>query len=121
VTNLDFIELLLEKGADPNTQDHLGLTPLVNTTPYSPGAAKFMLNWSTTDANIVTRSGASLLAGVREIITLLSDQVAHPDNPERIQEEFLLRRWREIEEMLVEMGAADTGITVFGVRSSFTH
>jgi hypothetical protein len=29
VTNLDFVELLLEAGADPNAQDHLGLTPLM--------------------------------------------------------------------------------------------
>jgi ankyrin repeat protein len=27
VTNLDFVELLLEEGANPNIQDHLGLTP----------------------------------------------------------------------------------------------
>jgi ankyrin repeat protein len=29
VTNLDFVELLLEEGADPNGQDQLGLTPLL--------------------------------------------------------------------------------------------
>jgi hypothetical protein len=51
VTNLDFIELLLEAGADPNAQDHLGMTPLMNTTPVVPGAAKFLLNWPTTDVN----------------------------------------------------------------------
>ena len=30
VTNLDFVELLLEKGADPNFQDHLGMTVTVD-------------------------------------------------------------------------------------------
>jgi ankyrin repeat protein len=51
VTNLDFVELVLEEGADPNFQDNLGHTPLDYTIPYSPGAAKFLLNWPTTDAN----------------------------------------------------------------------
>jgi hypothetical protein len=41
VTNLDFVELLLQEGAD---QDHLGMIPLVRTTP---------------DANITTRFGES--------------------------------------------------------------
>jgi hypothetical protein len=114
VTNLDFIELLLEEGADPNAQDHDGLTPLLNTTPYFPGAAKFLLNWPSTDANIATRSGASFPAGVREIIAL-------PGSPGRIQEQFLLQQWRDIEEMLVERVAADTGIAVFDLRASSTH
>jgi hypothetical protein len=37
VTNLDFVEFLLEVGADPNTQDHLGLTPLMFASPLAPG------------------------------------------------------------------------------------
>jgi hypothetical protein len=38
VTNLDFSELLLEKGAGPNAQDHLGLTPVMCTTKLAPGS-----------------------------------------------------------------------------------
>jgi hypothetical protein len=38
VTNLDFVELLLKEGANPNSQDHWGLTPLLCTVPYAPGA-----------------------------------------------------------------------------------
>jgi hypothetical protein len=110
VTNLDFIELLLKKGSDPNAQDHHGATPLMCTTKYAPGAAKFLLNWPTTDPNITSRSGASFLARVRADVKYFSDQVARTDNPERIQHQFLLRQWREIEEMLVEREAVDTGI-----------
>jgi hypothetical protein len=110
VTNLDFVELLVKKGADPNAQDHYGLTPLMYTAKFAPGAAKFLLKWSTTDANITTRSGGSFLAGVRVDMKYFSDSIAHPNNPERIQHQFLLRQWREIEAMLVERGAVDTGI-----------
>jgi hypothetical protein len=50
---------------------------------------------------------------VRCTITVeeFSDKVALPDNPDRVQHEFVLQQWREIEEMLVERGAHDTGIT----------
>jgi hypothetical protein len=111
VTNLDFVELLLKKGADPNAQDHRGATPLMYTNKFAPGAAKFLLNWPTTDANITTQSGACFLARVRVDMKSLSDQSACPDNPERIPLQFLLGQWREIEEMLMERGAVDTGIT----------
>jgi hypothetical protein len=111
VINLDFVELLLEAGADPNAKDHLGLTPLMRTTTRAPGAAKFLLNWFSTDVNITTRSGASFLARVRIAVKFFSDRVAFPDMPDYIKDQFLLRQWREIEDMLVERGAADTGIT----------
>jgi hypothetical protein len=100
VTNLDFVELLLEKGADPNAQDLLGCTPMMFTTPHATGAAKSLLNWPTTDANITERSGASFLDRVRLTITTLSDEVAVPDNPEQVQDQFQLQQWREIEVML---------------------
>jgi hypothetical protein len=111
VTNLDFVELLLEKGADPNVQDHKGMTPLMHTIPGAPGAAKFLLKWPTTDANITDRSGDSFLARVRSDIADFADYVALHDNPDRVQDQFLLQQWRKIEEMLVERGAVDIGIT----------
>jgi hypothetical protein len=111
VTNLDFVELLLQKGADPNAEDPQGLTPLMCTAPDAPGAAKFLLNWPTTDANITTRSGASFLAKVRSTITEFSDKISLPDNPDQVQHRFLLQQWRGIEEMLEERGARDTEIT----------
>jgi hypothetical protein len=105
VTNLDFVELLLRKGADPNFQDFKGLTPLMSTVSFAPGAAKFLLNWPTTDANITTQSGGSYLAGVRVDVKYFRS-----DHPERVEHQLALRQWREIEEMLVERGAVDTGI-----------
>jgi hypothetical protein len=113
VTNLDFIELLLKEGADPNFQDYMGLTPLICTNPYAPGAAKFLLNWRTTDANITARSEASFLARVIKTVVCFTENVARPGSPERVQNKFLLRQWSDIEEMLVERGAIDTGITSF--------
>jgi hypothetical protein len=101
VTNLDFVELLLEAGADPNSQNHLGRTPLMCTTPDAPGAAKFLLNWPTTDVKFTTRSGVSFLALVRSAITEISNEVALLDHPEQVPGQFLLQQWREIEEMLV--------------------
>jgi hypothetical protein len=41
-----------------------------------------------------------------------SDEIARPDNPEQVQHHFLLQQWRDIEGMLVERGAHDTGITI---------
>jgi hypothetical protein len=111
VTNLDFIELLLKKGANPNAQDNVGMTPLMYTTPNAPGAATFMLNWPTTDANITTRSGESFLDRICRTIEQFSNKVARPDNPDSVQHQFLLRQWCAIHEMLVERGAADTSIT----------
>jgi ankyrin repeat protein len=57
VTNLDFVELLLKESADPNAQDTLGVTPLMYTNSFAPGAARFLLNWPSTDFNTTTRSG----------------------------------------------------------------
>jgi hypothetical protein len=106
VTNLDFVELLLKEGADPNSQDRTGLTPLMYTTRCTagnaPGAAKFLLKWPTTDVNITTPSGVFFLALVRMVITDYADEAVRFDNPDQIQNQFYLRQWREIEEMLVE-------------------
>jgi hypothetical protein len=101
-TYLDFIQLLLENGADPNTQDQRGMTPLIHTVRMAPGAAKFLLEWATTDVNITASSGASFLAYVRLAIEHSADQVSLPDNPDMVKDRFVLQQWREIEETLVE-------------------
>jgi hypothetical protein len=54
----------------------------------------------------------SFLVAVRWAVKKFSDQVALPDNPDQIQHQFLLQQWRDIEEMMVDRGARDAGITV---------
>jgi hypothetical protein len=110
-TNLDFIQVLLEKGADPNAQNFLGETPLMFTVTMAPGAAKFLLEWPTTNINLTTKCGESFLARARWAVKYCSDEVALPDNPDRVTDQFVLLQWREIEETLVERGANDSGIT----------
>jgi hypothetical protein len=112
-TNLDFIELLLKNGADPNAQkDSRGPTPLMRTIMFAPGAAKFLLEWPTTNVNITAKSGASFHGWVRDTVEHFSDQVLLTDSPDRVKHQFLLQQqWRGIEEMLVEREAVDTGIT----------
>jgi hypothetical protein len=104
VTNLDFVEYLLEAGANPNAQDHSGETPLMCTIPDAPGAAKLLLKWPATDVNISARSGESFMNDVRKTVEYYSDKVALPDNPDQIQHQLLLQQWREIEAILVERG-----------------
>jgi hypothetical protein len=109
VTNLDLVELLLEEGADPNIQDHLGATPLRRSLPNAPGAAKFLLNWPTMDVNIIYRAGESILAMARQLILSYSTLAASRDNPNQVQDQVLLQQWREIEKILAKRGAHDTG------------
>jgi hypothetical protein len=85
------------------------MTTLMRTTPYAPGAGKFLLNWPTTDFNMTT-DGVSFLALVRLSIEDFPYQIEPPENPDHIHHQFLLQQWREIEGMLLERGAHDTGI-----------
>jgi hypothetical protein len=102
VTNLDFVEFLLEAGACPNAQDPLGITALMFTMKCAPGAANFLLHWPTTNVHLTNRAGESYLDRVEEAVKLLSDEIALPYNPEKDQ--FLLQQWRDIEEILVQRG-----------------
>jgi hypothetical protein len=76
------------------------------TTKDAPGAAKFMLNWPTTDANIARHSGTPFLYSVRLTVQYFSDKVALtlPDDLDQLRHQFLLQQWLDIEEMLVERG-----------------
>jgi hypothetical protein len=98
VTNLDFVELPLEAGADPNALNLSGNTPLLETIPFSPNAAKLLLKWDSTDVNITNSlREESFLATVR----------AHPEKvlPHDHEREFMLEHWHDVEEMLVKRGA----------------
>jgi ankyrin repeat protein len=110
-TNLDFIQLLLDNGADPNIPDYKGETPLMCTLRMAPGAAKFLLELPITDVNIISKSGASFQALVRGAVEHFSDKVALPDIADKAKHQFLLQQWRGIEEMLAERQAVDTGTT----------
>jgi hypothetical protein len=108
-TNLDFIQLLLDNGADPNIQDVNGKTPIMNTLRLAPGAAKYLLEWPTTDVNLTANLGYSFLAMVRAAVRFLQGQVVLA-RPHQVQDQFLLLQWLEIEKMLVEREAVDAGI-----------
>jgi hypothetical protein len=114
VTNLDFIQLLLEKGANPNFQDSEGRSPVMSTVKFAPGAAKFLLEWPTSppttdiDIHITNRAGVTLLGLVHSTVEAFSDHNAQHDSPDqRATHVFLLQQWREIEKMLEERGAAE--------------
>jgi hypothetical protein len=110
VTNLDFIELLLEAGADPNVRNVSGDTPLVVTFPYAPNAAKLLLERDATEVNITSSlhvGAASFLAVVRAY----PEQVPPAQHFGRTHargahgHEFVLGQWHDVDEMLVERGA----------------
>jgi hypothetical protein len=77
---------------------------MMGTIKFALGVAKLLLNSPTTDVNITNRSGEIFLFWVRQTIKDFSNIIAIPVNPKKIQHEFLLRQWREIEEVLAEGG-----------------
>jgi hypothetical protein len=107
VTNLDFVELLLEAGADPNVRNDSGDTPLAATFPYAPNAAKLLLERDSTDVNITSSvfGEQSFLATVRAYPEQVppTQHLAHEHA--RVAHEFVLEQWHVVEEMLVERGA----------------
>jgi hypothetical protein len=97
-TNLDFIQLLLDHGANPNAKDSDGATPLYYTVPGAPGAAKFLLTYSNkTDPDILRNDGLSFLAMVRASIV-----VGRTYNPHSELLLFHVKQWEEVEQFLVE-------------------
>jgi hypothetical protein len=109
-TNLDFIQLLLENGANPNFQDSIGQVPLMSTTMFASSGAKFLLQWPATNMNIIMNSGASFLGNVRGAVKYVSDL---PYTATRTEYQFLLNQWLEIEHKSVAREAIDTGILTY--------
>jgi hypothetical protein len=108
-TNLDFIQLLLDHGANPNEKDSDGETPLHSTIIYAPGAAKFLLTYSNkTDPDILTNDGRSFLAMVRNTIVRASFKAKLSNNPHPEKLLFVVKQWEEVEKLLVERGALDS-------------
>jgi hypothetical protein len=110
VINLEFIDFLLQRGADPNARNHRGATPLMWTTRWAPGAAKALIDWPATDVNIVDQDGLSVLTLVREAMETISYTVDRPGNAcRKAEDQSRLQQWREVEEMLVKRGARQLG------------
>lgn len=64
-TNLDFIQLLIENGANPNQQTVDGMTPLLASIEMAVGAAIFILKFEhankvEVDPNVQSKNGATL-------------------------------------------------------------
>jgi hypothetical protein len=108
-TNLDFIQLLLDHGANPNAKESDGGTPLHWTIPGAPGAAKFMLTYSVkTDPDILSNDGRSFLAMVRKSIADGRSKARIPHNPKKKILLFQVKQWEEVEKLLVERGTLDS-------------
>jgi hypothetical protein len=109
-TNLDFIQLLLDHGANPNAKSSDFVTPLHYTYPNAPGAAKFLLTYSDkTDPDILTNDGRSFLAMVRSCIAERTSKARLPHNPHPEIMLFQVKQWEEVEKLLVKRGALDSG------------
>jgi hypothetical protein len=109
-TNLDYIQLLMDHGANPNAKDSDGETPLHSTVPGAPGAAKFLLTYSDkTDPDILTNDGRSVLATVRSSIADGTSKARLPNNSHPEIMFFQVKQLQEVEKLLVERGALDSG------------
>jgi ankyrin repeat protein len=110
-TNLEFIKFLLNNGADQNALSTSGKTPLLLTSTLAPAAAKFLIEWPGTDVNHVADStGISSLALVRVCITFYTKALQRPNFSLGAEYRFIRKQWLEIDDMLMEMGAIDTGV-----------
>jgi hypothetical protein len=108
-TNLDFIQLLLDHGANPNAKTSDGQAPFHCTIPGAPGAAKFLLTYSDkTDHDILMNDGQSLLGVVRSVVVEGTYKAQLPHNPEKEKVLFQVKQWEEVEKLLVERGAFDS-------------
>jgi ankyrin repeat protein len=106
-TNLDFIQLLLDHGANPNAKDSTGATPLHWTMGNAPGAAKLLLTYSDkTDPDILMNDGRSVLALVRSSVAEGTCKARLPNTESML---FQLKQLEEVERMLVEREALDSG------------
>jgi ankyrin repeat protein len=85
VTNLDFVELLLEEGADPNFQVGIGLTPLMFTRKFAPGAAEFFAELAYHRRQYHHSIEETFLARVRMDVKHFSDESARPGSTDRVQ------------------------------------
>ena len=82
----------------------------IGNTMFASGADKFLLTHSEkTDPDILTDDGRSVLAMVRSSIADGKAEARLPDNPEKEILFFQVKQWEEVETLLIERGALDSG------------
>jgi hypothetical protein len=111
-TNLEFIDLLLQSGVNPNARNTLGLTLLMCSIKWAPSAAKVLIEWPTTNINIVDQSGRAVLALVRMVIEELSDAMDSLENPRRAEDHFFFSSGVKLKRCWWKRGASDTRTTI---------
>lgn len=122
VTNLSFIKLLLDHGADPNIQTiPYGETVLTYNNKCSISAAKFLLNYSNSivagavDWRIKKENGTTFLGIVRHSIAEIKKKIAVREiskdddqgDSDLMGNLQLLQLHEEVEAILIKCGATD--------------
>lgn len=127
-TNLDFVQLLLDNGADPNLTNSLGATPLMMTIKMSMPAAKFLLtyDYSKHDCSIPIDVNSGLLHG-QTMLRATRGEIAYLEHQRAIKRlglpstakglwlktasedelSHLLQQMQEVEGLLVSLGGID--------------
>lgn len=101
ITNLDYIQFLLDHGADPNVQNSLGETPLMMSMSMACVAANFVVEYFDENSelgntgnnthilqwNLRTKKGGSLMGLVRASVDFVQQLVDNEDNVKNDNEE----------------------------------
>jgi len=113
ITNIDYIRLLLECGADPNAKNYEVETPLFYTCKGAPGAARVLMDHDDIDLNV---RGKRDRGGNVTFLTLVRGAIAEcstvacshpPGSAGEAKHLYLAKQWREIERIIVERGAVE--------------
>mmetsp|Transcript_27404 Transcript_27404/g.54989 ORF Transcript_27404/g.54989 Transcript_27404/m.54989 type:complete len:569 (-) Transcript_27404:2307-4013(-) len=111
-TNPEFIQLLLEHGADPNMQTSVGETPLMNCLNYSVGVGIQLLSFEQyhmpINVNLRRYDGHNVLSLVNGSISQISGGTfkdGQETTPEKM--EYLLKQLLEFKTLLEARGAME--------------
>lgn len=114
VTNLSFIRLLLENGANPNAPSApQGETPLMHTLECAMPAAKLLFTFPSIapiDVNVRSANGSTFLGGVCASASKLKLCLAMgPPSSQKAKIKLMLKQLNQVEEILVGKAAEDGG------------